>query len=248
MSTFSGFTLDRPARVYTALAAVFLTGLLVAEATAAKFFTAFGLPSPVFLLGQRFDAVVMTVGVISFPITFIVTDLVNEYFGAKGIRYITLLGMVMIGVENVLFQVGIATTAASFSPVTDEAFQMVFGASSRIIVGSLVAYLIGQFVDIALFLALRRATQGRHLWLRATGSTLGSQFFDTFLVLTVAFYGQRTWGEILAVTLFNYAYKVVIAVGVTPIIYGAHAAIDRYLGPEKAAVLEAQAQAAAEAG
>lgn len=244
MSAFSGFTLDRPARVYTALAAVFLTALVVAEATASKFFTLFDLSSPVTILGQRFDAVVMTAGVIAFPITFIVTDLINEYFGQKGIRYVTLLGMAMIVFEYVLFQIGMATTAASFSPVSDDAFRMVFGSSSRIIFGSLTAYVIGQFVDIALFHALRRATHGRHLWLRATGSTLGSQFLDTFAVLSVAFYGQQTWGAIVAITLFNYAYKVVIAIGITPLIYAAHTAIDRYLGPEKAAVLEAEAEAA----
>ena len=140
--------------------------------------------------------------------------------------------MAMIVFAFVLFQMGLATRAASFSPVSDEAFRTVFGASSRVILGSLTAYLIGQFVDIGLFHALRRATGGRHLWLRATGSTVGSQFFDTFVVLVVAFYGQQTLAAILAITLFNYAYKVVIAVGITPLLYAGHALIDRYLAAD----------------
>jgi len=244
VTAFPGFELNRPARVYTALAGIFLTALVVAEATASKFFTLFALPVPVTLLGQSFDAVVMTAGVIAFPVTFIVTDLINEYFGQKGIRFVTLLGVAMILFEFVLFQIGLATKAASFSPVSDEAFQTVFGSSSRVIFGSLVAYLAGQFIDIGLFHVLRRATQGRHLWLRATGSTIGSQFFDTFFVLIVAFWGKQTFAAIVAITLFNYAYKVVIAIVITPLIYAAHAAIDRYLGPELAERLEAAAEVA----
>ncbi|MBC12096.1 MAG: hypothetical protein CMM85_03900, partial [Rhodothermaceae bacterium] len=84
---------------------------------------------------------------------------------------------------------------------------------------------------------------GRHLWLRATGSTLGSQFIDTFVVLTVAFAGQLALGEIVAITLFNYGYNVGIAVAITPLVYAAHAAIDRYLGHDLATRLEESAEA-----
>jgi uncharacterized integral membrane protein (TIGR00697 family) len=236
------YVLGRPQKLYVVCAAVFITALVIAEATASKFFTAFTLPFTVTILGVEFDEVVMTAGVIAFPVTFIVTDLVNEYFGKPGIRFVTLVGMVMIVFEFALLQAAMAVPTASISPVPAEAFDLVFGATGRIILGSLTAYLVGQLVDITLFHWLRRLTDGRHLWLRATGSTFGSQFLDTAIVLTVAFAGQLAVGEIVAITLFNYSYKLVIAVVITPVIYAAHWVMDRYLGDELAEALTDQAE------
>ena len=236
--------LTRPQKVYVACVAVFLTALVVAEATAGKFFTAFDLPFAVTLFGQRFESVVMTAGVLAFPITFIATDVINEYFGRPGIRFATLVGLAMVVFEFVLLQAALAVPTAAISPVPDAAFGAVFGTSTRVIVGSLAAYLVGQFVDITLFHWLRRLTDGRHLWLRATGSTLGSQFLDTLVVLSVAFAGQLAFADIVAITLFNYGYKVVIAVGITPLIYLAHTVIDRYLGAHAAEALVEHAETA----
>ena len=229
--------LTRAQKVYVVCASVFLTALVIAEATAGKFFTAFTLPGTVSILGVEFGSVVMTAGVLAFPVTFIVTDVMNEYFGTAGIRFVTYIGLAMVVFAFGLLQLALATPTADISPVPDEAFAAVFGTTTRVIVGSLIAYLVGQLVDIALFHRLRRWTQGRHLWLRATGSTLGSQFIDTFVVLTVAFFGQLAWGEIVAITLFNYGYKVLIAIGITPLVYLAHALIDRYLGHDRAEAL-----------
>lgn len=236
--------LTRPQKVYVVCAAVFLTALVIAEATAGKFFVAFDLPAPVTILGVAFPSVVMTAGVIAFPVTFVVTDVMNEYFGKDGIRFVTYVGLAMVVFAFGLLQIALAVPTAPNSPVPDAAFDAVFGTTSRVIVASLIAYLIGQLVDITLFHRLRRLTGGRHLWLRATGSTLGSQFLDTFIVLAVAFAGQLALGEIVAITLFNYGYKVVIAVAITPLVYLAHALIDRYLGHELAERLEEQAEAA----
>ena len=237
------FTLSRPQKLYVVCAGVFITALVVAEATAGKFFTAFALPFPIRILGQTFEEVIMTAGVLAFPVTFICTDLVNEYFGRPGIRYLTLVGMAMVVFEFLILQVAMATPTAAISPISDEAFRSVFGTTGRVIFGSLTAYLVGQLVDITLFHWLRRRTQGRHLWLRATGSTLGSQFLDTLIVLTVAFAGKLQAGDILAITLFNYSYKLLIAVGITPLIYAAHWAMDRYLGDETAEALIERAEA-----
>ncbi len=238
------YVLSRPQKLFVACTAVFLTALVVAEATASKFFTAFDLPFSVHILGQEFTSVIMTAGVIAFPITFIVTDLMNEYFGKKGIRYVTLVGMVMIVFEFVLLQIAMAVPTASISPVPEDAFNIVFGASGRVIFGSLVAYLVGQLADITLFHWLRGLTKGKHLWLRATGSTFGSQFLDTFIVLTVAFVGQLSFQEIVAITLFNYGYKFIIAIVITPVIYAAHWVMDRYLGEELAHQLVEEAEEA----
>ncbi len=241
------YVLSRPQKLFVVCAAVFLTALVVAEATASKFFTAFELPFAINILGQEFTSVIMTAGVIAFPVTFIVTDLMNEYFGKKGIRFVTLVGMVMIIFEFALLQIAMAVPTSSISPVPEEAFNVVFGASGRIIFGSLVAYVIGQFADITIFHWLRKRTNGKHLWLRATGSTFGSQFLDTFIVLLVAFAGQLSFQEIIAITLFNYSYKFIIAILITPVIYAAHWVMDRYLGAETASELIAQAEGRSEA-
>lgn len=240
------YVLSRPQKLFVICTAVFVTALVIAEATASKFFTAFTLPFSLSIFGVQFDTVIMTAGVIAFPITFIVTDLLNEYYGKSGIRFVTVVGMVMIIFEFALLQIAMAVPTASISPVPAEAFNTVFGASGRIIVGSLVAYLIGQLADITLFHWLRRLTEGRMLWLRATGSTFGSQFLDTLIVLTVAFAGQLRFQEILAITLFNYGYKFIIAIVITPLIYLFHWVMDRYLGSETAAEMIEQAEKGSE--
>jgi queuosine precursor transporter len=224
--------LSRPQKLFVVCTAIFLTALVVAEATAGKLFTVFQLPFSINILGQSFDEVIMTAGVIAFPITFIITDLLNEYFGKPGIKFVTYLGLTMIMFEFGLIQVAMSVPTASISPVPDEAFNSVFGASGRIIIGSMVAYFVGQLADISLFHWLRKLTDGKHLWLRATGSTFGSQFLDTFVVLFIAFYGQWTLQTVVAITLFNYAYKFVVAILITPLIYLAHWAIDTYLGKD----------------
>lgn len=237
MSRDSYYVLSRAQKLYVVCAGIFVTALVIAEATASKFFTAFDLPFTVTIFGQQFSSVVMTAGVIAFPVTFIVTDLLNEYYGRKGIAFVTGLGMFMIIFEFVLLQIAMAVPTSAISPVPDDAFNVVFGASGRIILASLVAYLVGQIADITLFHWLRGLTHGRHLWLRATGSTFGSQFLDTFIVLSIAFAGQLAFSAIVAITLFNYAYKFIIAIAITPIIYGAHYVMDAYLGRDVANVM-----------
>ncbi len=240
------YTLGRPEKLFVVCTAIFLTALVVAEATASKLFTVMTLPTTLTVFGQPFDSVVMTAGVLAFPVTFIVTDLLNEYFGKAGITFVTLVGMAMIVFEFALLKLALGVPVAPISPVPGEAFDAVFGASTWIIAGSLVAYLVGQLADISLFHWLRRLTDGRHLWLRATGSTFGSQFIDTFAVLFVAFYlsGQMTMQTVLAITVFNYAYKFVVALAATPLIYAAHYVIDRYLGEPLADTLIEAAESA----
>jgi len=216
---------DRKTRLYTTLAAVFISALILAEITGSKLIQWQVTASLVFT---------MTMGVIPFPITFIVTDIVNEYYGRKGIRFITFLGMAMIGMVLLILQIDMRIPAAAISPVKDEAFNAVFSASARIMVGSLLAYLIGQLVDIYVFHAIRERTGERYLWLRATGSTFVSQFIDSFVVLFVAFYGQLTTEQIIGVGVTNYLYKFAIAVLITPALYLVHRLIDGYLGKDVA--------------
>ena len=139
----SFYVLTRPQRVFAVCAAIFLTALVIAEATAGKFFTAFHLPFTLNLLGVEFDRVIMTAGVIAFPITFIVTDVMNEYFGKRGIRFVTMLGVAMVVFEFILIQAALAVPTDPISPVPDEAFASVFGTTTRVIFGSLIAFTVG---------------------------------------------------------------------------------------------------------
>jgi len=217
--------MDKRIKLFTLLSGFFLSALILAEITGSKL-----IQLPV-TEGLVFT---MTMGVVPFPVTFIVTDIINEYYGRKGIRYVTFLGMAMILFVLLLLQIDMAIPAASFSPVNDEAFTMVFSASGRIIVGSLTAYLIGQLIDISVFHFLRAKTGAKLLWLRATGSTIISQLVDSFVVLLIAFSGTLAFEQIIGIGLTNYIYKFLIAVIITPLLYIVHKLIDRYFGMELA--------------
>jgi hypothetical protein len=217
--------MDKKIKLFTTLAGIFLSALILAEITGSKLIQITLWNDVVFT---------MTMGVVPFPVTFIVTDIINEYYGRRGIRFVTFLGMAMILLVLLILQIDMMIPAASFSPVNDEAFNLVFSASGRIIVGSLVAYLIGQLIDIAVFHFLRARTGPRLLWVRATGSTIVSQLIDSFVVLFIAFSGQLSVEQIASIGVTNYIYKFMIAVCITPLLYVAHRAIDNYLGRELA--------------
>jgi uncharacterized integral membrane protein (TIGR00697 family) len=138
--------------------------------------------------------------------------------------------------------------AASFSPVTDAQFEAVFGQSLWIIVGSVTAFALSQAVDVGVFWLVRHKTGGRFLWMRATGSTVASQFIDSIVIIGIAFWlpGKVKTSEFLTVAASNYSYKFLIAVGMTPFIYMAHSAIDRFLGREEAHQLIERAAKASE--
>ena len=140
--------------------------------------------------------------------------------------------MFMIAFTYTVLLIDMSIPAASFSPVTDEAFNSVFGQSNRIILGSVAAYLVGQFIDVQIFHYIRRKTHERYLWLRATGSTFVSQLIDSFVVLFIAFSGKIPFDQIVNIGITNYVYKFFIAIALTPLIYLAHHLIDNYLGEE----------------
>jgi queuosine precursor transporter len=208
--------------VHLALAGFFVTNAILGEVTGGKLFT----------LGPF----TMSIGVIPWPVVFIATDLFNEYFGREGVRRLTLMTIGLIAYAFVVLYLAIQVPAASFSPVTDAQFHAVFGQSLWIIVGSLMAFAISQLVDVGVFWLVRHKTGGRYLWMRATGSTVVSQLIDSFVIIGVAFWlpGKVKAAEFLMVAAANYSYKLLIAVGVTPLLYLGHAVIDRFLGVEQA--------------
>lgn len=192
------------------------------------------------VLGGKLIAVgpfIMSIGVIPWPVVFLTTDLMNEYFGRPGVRRLTWLTVGLILYAFVVIFAAMSVPAAKgISPVDDASFETVFGQSLWIIVGSVVAFTISQMLDVFIFWFFRDKTKGRHLWLRATGSTAFSQLVDTFVILGIAFYlpGKIGGSDYLRLSMTNYTYKLGIAIALTPVIYAAHSVIDRYLGHRQA--------------
>jgi uncharacterized integral membrane protein (TIGR00697 family) len=233
------------------LCALFVGFFVAAEVLGGKLFrfTLLGL-SPASLglgAGQEFVA---TAGILAFPLTFVMTDIVNEYFGRPVVRLFT---WIAIGVNLLLqpvIRLAIAVPAVSYTDgVTDadmqRGFEIALGQTSSIVVASLCAFALGQWLDARIFTKLRHLTGGKWLWLRAQGSTVVSQLVDTFVVIFLAFVvipsamGSPPWkvADATSVSLTNYVYKFLIAVGVTPVLYAVHAAVDAYLGKGVAAAL-----------
>lgn len=208
---------SRRERVFLVLAGIFITHALLGELIGGKLFTAYGW--------------VMSIGVIPWPVVFVTTDLVNEYYGPKAVRRLTLLAVGLIVYAFVLLLVCMQVTAAEISPVSDAAFDMVFGQSMWIIVGSIVAFALSQLLDAKVFVALRERTGERLLWLRAVGSTVVSQLIDSFVINGIAFglSGKLTGARVAELSVTNYGYKFLIALATMPVIYAGHGLLDRYL-------------------
>jgi uncharacterized integral membrane protein (TIGR00697 family) len=174
---------------------------------------------------------VMSVGVIPWPVVFVVTDLINEYFGPRAVRRLTLLAVALIVYAFFILFLCMQVNAAPFSPVKDAEFTSVFGQSLWIIVGSVVAFAISQLIDALVFVFARSRTKANWLWLRALGSTLVSQLIDTFVINTIAFGlpGKITKSQVIELSITNYGYKVLIAIATVPIVYLGHAVLDRWM-------------------
>ncbi len=220
--------LDQRQRLFIFLGAAFTTCLVVGDIIGGKLIE-------VSLFGFPFTT---TVGMVPFPVTFLLTDVLNEFYGKRAARFITMVGFAMAVLAFFIIFVGGAIPIAEFTNdpswggVTEAAFATVFLGSQRMIVASLAAYLIAQFVDIGAFHLIKRSTSGKHLWLRASGSTVVSQLVDTVVITSVAWVGVLPWSKITDIVLSAYALKVCIAVALTPAIYACHAIAERWLGLE----------------
>ncbi len=215
-------------RLFSILAAIFVTCLLVGDIIGGKLIEAR-------ILGHTFT---LTVGMIPFPVTFLLTDVLNEFYGKKIARFVTLIGFGMAVLAWLFIMIAGAipiapfTQAPDWSGVTEHSFQNVFLNSMRMILASMCAYIVAQFVDIGVFHLLKRVSSNKLLWLRATGSTMVSQLIDTVVISIVAWTGTMSAERIFNVMVSSYTLKVMIAVGLTPLVYLAHALVQRGLGLE----------------
>jgi queuosine precursor transporter len=211
-------------KIFMYLAGVFLTALLIGDTIGSKLFVV-DIP-----LGFTTLKATLSVGAIWFPITFLLTDVVNEFYGAKGARFLTFLGFFMAILAFLVILASRHIPAASFSPIPHDMFNQVFGGANRIFVASITAYLVGQLIDIAVFQWAKRKTGGAFIWLRATGSTLISQLIDTVVVTYVAFLGVLKTEDLHGMVATSYVVKVMLAIGLTPVIYALHSLIHRRIG------------------
>lgn len=247
---------DKSSILFYVLGSFFVANAILAEFIGVKIFSlesSFGFePLNLTILGIENLSFNLTAGVVLWPVVFVMTDIINEYFGRKGVRFLSFTAAILIAYAFLMVYFAMNLTPAGFwiERVTPEgtvdmhqAFNTIFGQGLWIIIGSLIAFLVGQLVDVTVFHYFKSFTGSSKIWLRATGSTLVSQLVDSFVVLFIAFYIGAGWELklVLVIGLVNYIYKFSIAVIVTPVLYLIHSIIDKYLGKELSEKLQKEA-------
>lgn len=208
--------------VYIILAGIFITNAITAELIGGKLI--------------QTGPFVMSIGILPWPIVFLTTDLINDYFGKDGVKKLSYITAALIAYSFIILFIAISVPAAKgISPVNDAQFQAVFGQSMWIIVGSIVAFLFSQLIDVYIFSYFKKRTGNKKIWLRATGSTVVSQLFDSFIVLGIAFWlpGKINTETFVSSSLTGYTFKLGTAILLTPVIYLGHYWIRNYLKDEK---------------
>ncbi|MFN7119999.1 MAG: queuosine precursor transporter [Saprospiraceae bacterium] len=252
----------RPSRLFILLGGFFVANAMVAEFIGVKIFAledTFGWERFNFNLFGQTGALQFSAGVLMWPLVFIMTDLINEYYGKRGIRLLSFMAVGLIFYAFLMIFAAISLAPADWwitqnaskgVPDMQSAFSVILGQGQLIILGSLSAFMVAQLVDVMAFHRIKLATGERMIWLRATGSTIISQAFDSFVVLYIAFklgptifktVEPWTWSQLFAVAVVQYTYKFMMAVVLTPVLYLAHDLIERYLGHDTAAEMKQRA-------
>jgi queuosine precursor transporter len=245
---------NKPTRLFLILGGFFIANTLIAEIIGVKIFslekTMGFMPLNITVFGEALS-LNLTAGVLIWPVVFIMTDIINEYYGQKGVRFLSFLTAGLIAFAFLVFYGAMRLSPADFFitsktgsgvPNMEAAYQSVLGQGGNIIIGSLAAFIFSQLIDVFVFHKIKKLTGEKKIWLRATGSTIISQFIDSFVVLFIAFYvGSRIGAKgndfvwsfklVMAVCTVNYIYKFIVAILMTPVIYLVHNIIERYLEP-----------------
>ncbi len=241
----------KESRLLLVLGAFFVANAILSEFIGVKIFSVeetFGFKKfDINLFGVPNLSFNMSAGVLTWPIIFIMTDIINEYFGVKQVRFLSILTCILIAFAFIVVGLAMKLQPSDFwvnQQVDGQqinmvvAFDAIFGQGMWIIVGSITAFLIGQMVDVLIFHRIKKFTGERALWLRATGSTVVSQLIDSFVVIFIAFYLNPnyhwSWQMVAAIGLVGYTYKFIVAIAMTPILYLVHGIIDGYLGKDLA--------------
>ncbi len=216
---------------------VFLAGFFITNAVTAELISnkLIDIPISFNLMGSSLGPFVTVVGVLPWPLVFICTDLINEFYGKKAIRRLSWITAALISYCFIMVTIALAipaNTAISPNTATDLEFTKVFGQSQWVIVGSVCAFMFSQLLDATLFAWIKQKTGNKHIWLRSTGSTVVSQLIDSYIVIYIGFIlpGTLPISAFWEIAPTNYVLKLLIAILLTPLIYLGHFLVRRYLG------------------
>lgn len=230
-------------KLFVVLTGIFIVNVMLAEYLGVKIFSlesTFGVQQAKILIFGKYFSFDLTAGVLLWPVVFIMTDIVNEHFGVKGVKFISWLAAILIFYSFIFTYFAIKLSPADWWIEANKlkgivnmqsAFSVVFGQGMWIIAGSIIAFLVGQILDALIFQKIKTMLNGKMLWLRATISTVISQFIDSYLVLFIAFYIGSNWNfqTVLSIGTGNYIYKFAVAIIMIPVLYLFHFFIKSYL-------------------
>jgi len=215
---------------------VFLAGLFITNAVTAELISnkLIEIPFSFDLFGNQFGPFVTIVGILPWPVVFLLTDLLNEFYGYKVVRKLSWITAVLIAYCFLIVGLSMDIPAVEIpgSNLSDDAaFNKVFGQAQMVIVGSICAFLVSQILDASLFSWIKSKTGERFIWLRSTGSTLISQLIDSYIVLYIGFVlpGTLSFNDFMTIAPTNYVLKILIAILLTPLIYLGHFIIRRFV-------------------
>lgn len=252
---------NKPSRLLIILGGFFITNAVIAEFVGVKIFSlerTLGLDVVAWsFLGYDGSGFNLSAGVLLWPVVFVMTDIINEYYGPKIVRFLSFFAVGLIFYAFIMvygtiqlapndwwqFESGLISDSVGKVVDMNAAYAKIMGQGVWITLGSITAFLVGQLVDVLIFHKIKRITGEKRIWLRATGSTLVSQLVDSYVVALIAFWLGSGWDLlwVLAISSVNYLYKFAVAILVTPIIYFSHHLIDAYLGYERAEAMKKEA-------
>ena len=196
-------------KLYLVLAGIFVASLVTCNLIANKFVS----------IDLGFKTFIVSAGILPYPLTFLVTDILSEIYGKKRASMVVLSGFIASLFVLLFLWIGGQFNAINGSPLDNETYDLVFNNAWRVIFASMIAYLSAQFLDVRLFHFWKRMTKGRHLWLRNNASTIGSQFVDTILVISVLFVGVWDTDQIISAIIDGWLFKMLVAFIDTPLFY-----------------------------
>jgi uncharacterized integral membrane protein (TIGR00697 family) len=215
---------------------VFLVGLFITNAVTAELISnkLIQIPISFSFFNKNFGPFTTIVGILPWPVVFILTDLLNEFYGFKAVKRVSWITAILIAYCFIIVGLSLSIPAVEIKGsklATNESYNLVFGQAQMVIVGSIAAFLISQLLDAYVFNWIKKKTGNKLIWLRSTGSTLFSQLIDTYVVLYIGFVlpGSLKMSDFLTIAPTNYILKIIIAISLTPLIYLGHYLVKHYL-------------------